>query len=134
MLTMTGPVSRPFTVADLEEMPGDGRRYELIDRELLVSPALGWAHQEAVQALCQMLRAASPRELRVLAAPFAVRMDPFNELQPDVLVARFADLTETNLPRAQVLAVEVVSPGSGLRDRSLKKLVDERMGVLCYWG
>jgi hypothetical protein len=41
MLVMTGPVSRPFTVADLEEMPDDGRRYELIDGELLVSPAPG---------------------------------------------------------------------------------------------
>jgi Uma2 family endonuclease len=69
----------------------------------------------------------------VLAAPFVVRMDPFNELKPDVLATRFADLTEQSLPRAPVLAVEVVSPSSGLRDRSLKKLVYERIGVLSYW-
>lgn len=133
MLAMTHPVSRPFTVTDLEDMPDDGRRYELIDGELLVSPAPGWSHQEAVQTLYMTLRAACPRELRVLAAPFAVRMNQFNELQPDVLVARFADLTEQNLPRAPLLAVEVISPSSGLRDRSLKKAVYERMGVPSYW-
>jgi Uma2 family endonuclease len=133
MLAMSHPVSRPFTVTDLEAMPDDGRRYELIDGELLVSPAPGWSHQEASQTLYVMLRAACPPDLRVLAAPFAVRIDQFNELQPDVLVARFADLTEVNLPRAPLLAVEVISPSSGLRDRSLKKAVYERMGVQSCW-
>jgi Uma2 family endonuclease len=33
-----GDVAHPFTVADLEGMPDDGRRYELIDGELLVNP------------------------------------------------------------------------------------------------
>lgn len=133
MLAMSHPVSRPFTVADLETMPDDGRRYELIDGELHVSPAPGWPHQEAAQTLYLNLRAACPRDLRVLAAPFAVRTDQFNELQPDVLVARFADLTELNLPTAPLLAAEVISPSSGLRDRSLKKAVYERMGVPSYW-
>lgn len=133
MLAVSHPVSRPFTVTDLEAMPDDGRRYELIDGELLVSPAPGWAHQEAAQTLYLILRAACPRDLRVLAAPFAVRTDQFNELQPDVLVARFADLTDLNLPRPPLLAVEVISPSSGLRDRSLKRAVYERMGVPSYW-
>ncbi len=33
------PTGRPFTVADLEAMPDDGNRYELIDGVLIVSPA-----------------------------------------------------------------------------------------------
>lgn len=39
MTAMTSPadVGHPFTVDDLEGMPDDGRRYELIDGELLVS-------------------------------------------------------------------------------------------------
>jgi Uma2 family endonuclease len=130
---MSHPLSRPFTVADLEEMPDDGRRYELIDGELLVSPAPGWAHQEVDLALALILRGSCPPDLRVLAAPFAVRMDQFNELQPDIIVARYADLTERNLPRPPLLAVEIISPTSGLRDRSLKKAVYERMGVPSYW-
>ncbi len=67
--------------------------------------------------------------MRVLAAPFAVRRDKYNEVQPDVLVARYADLTEQGLPRAPLLAVEVISPTSRLRDASLKKAVYARLGT-----
>jgi hypothetical protein len=35
----------------------------------------------------------------VIGASFAVRPDKFNEVQPDVLVARYADLTQDELPR-----------------------------------
>jgi Uma2 family endonuclease len=135
MTVVTSPsdVAHPFTVADLEGMPDDGRRYELIDGELLVSPAPGWAHQAVVLALSILLDQACPADLRVLAAPFAVRPDKFNEVQPDVLVARYADLTEDDLPRAPVLAVEVISPTSRLRDAHLKKAVYARLGSPSFW-
>jgi Uma2 family endonuclease len=42
---------RPFTVDDLEAMPDDGHRYELIDGVLIVTPAPGWHHQEGSGAL-----------------------------------------------------------------------------------
>ena len=49
MTAESGPVQlahgRPFTVDDLEAMPDDGNRYELIDGTLLVSPAPGTRHQ-----------------------------------------------------------------------------------------
>ena len=128
-----GDVAHPFTVSDLEEMPDDGRRYELIDGTLLVSPAPGWAHQEATLALGMVLRQACPASMRVLAAPFAVRPDRYNEVQPDVLAARYEDLTERGLPRAPLLAVEVISPTSRLRDASLKKAVYARLGTPSYW-
>jgi hypothetical protein len=48
MTAMTEPIGlaegRPFTVHDLEAMPDDGRRYEIIDGMLLVTPAPGWPH------------------------------------------------------------------------------------------
>jgi Uma2 family endonuclease len=34
-----------WTVADLELLPEDGRRYEIIDEELFVTPAPHWKHQ-----------------------------------------------------------------------------------------
>ena len=133
VVTTPGDVAHPFTVSDLEEMPDDGRRYELIDGELLVSPAPGWAHQEAVYTVYMVLRQACPPDMRVIGAPFAVRPDKYNEVQPDVLVARFVDLTEDDLPRAPLLAVEVISPTSRLRDASLKKAVYARLGTPSYW-
>ena len=45
MTSMSVTASTPFTVHDLEGMPDDGRRYELIDGELLVSLAPGLRHQ-----------------------------------------------------------------------------------------
>jgi len=127
------PGSRPFTVADLEAMPDDGRRYELIDGMLLVSPAPGWGHQHMMLALARLLHDACPPDMEVLAAPFGVRTALDTEVQPDVLVARFDDLTRKNLPVAPVLAVEVLSPSTQLHDRNLKMAHYARIGVAHYW-
>jgi Uma2 family endonuclease len=127
------PRGRAFTVADLEGMPDDGNRYELIDGMLLVTPAPGWGHQETGLTLYAQLRARCPREFRVLAAPFAVQTAFDTEVQPDVVVARYGDLTPENLPVAPLLAAEVLSPSTRLKDRNLKKAHYERIGVTSYW-
>ncbi len=124
---------RPFTVDDLEAMPDDGHRYELIDGVLIVTPAPDWYHQEGGGELFVQLRNACPAEFRVLAAPFAVQTSIHNELQPDILVARYVDLTRKNLPVAPVLAVEVLSASTALNDLNNKKAAYERMGVASYW-
>ncbi len=124
---------RPFTVADLEAMPDDGRRYELIDGTLLVSPAPTWSHQEMGFRLAIQLDAACPPDLRVLPAPFAVRTSDVDEVQPDVLVARFADLTDKCLPVGPLLAVEVLSRSTRLHDRNTKLDHYARLGVPSYW-
>ncbi|MGH3913760.1 MAG: Uma2 family endonuclease, partial [Pseudonocardiaceae bacterium] len=124
---------RPFTVHDLEAMPDDGRRYELIDGMLLVTPAPGWSHQEMLASLFRVLHVACPPELRVLPAPFAVRTALTTEVQPDVLVARYVDLTEATLPVAPLLAAEVLSRSTQLNDRNTKKAHYERLGVPSYW-
>lgn len=124
---------RPFTVDDLETMPDDGHRYELIDGVLIVSPAPGWPHQQGSGALFVQLWNACPAEFRVLSAPFAVRTSVHNELQPDILVARYGDLTPKNLPVAPVLAVEVLSTSTALHDLNSKKAAYARMGTASYW-
>jgi Uma2 family endonuclease len=110
---------RPFTVHDLEAMPDDGHRYELIDGVLIVTPAPGWFHQQSSGALFVQLWNACPPEFRVL--------------QPDILVARYVDLTPKNLPVAPVLAVEVLSASTALNDLNNKKAAYERMGTVSYW-
>ncbi len=133
MTRMGSIASSPFSVADLEGMPDDGRRYELLDGQLLVSPAPGLRHQALALALYRLLDDACPEDLFVLAAPFAVRIDATNEVQPDVLVARRDQLTEKNLPAAPMLAVEVLSPTRRLVDLNLKRAAYERMGTPSYW-
>ncbi|TWF93713.1 Uma2 family endonuclease [Saccharopolyspora dendranthemae] len=137
MAETTGPhgivQSRPFTVHDLEAMPDDGHRYELLDGALLETPASGYKHQKVILRLGALLDAACPDELEVLPAPFAVRPSVTVELQPDLLVARDEDLTEAYLPAAPVLAVEVLSPSTRLNDLNSKKAFYERLGVPCYW-
>jgi Uma2 family endonuclease len=135
MTVATGlPFGRALTIDDLESMPDDGHRYELLDGTLLVSPAPGWSHQDVVGNAYVALRGACTRGHRVLLAPFAVTFGTRDtELQPDVLVARYGDLTPKNLPAAPVLAVEVRSPSTALVDLNLKKAAYERFGVESYW-
>ncbi|MEU6153782.1 Uma2 family endonuclease [Actinosynnema sp. NPDC047251] len=124
---------RPYTVDDLEDMPDDGRRYELIDGMLLVSPAPALRHQKIVAKLIVMLDALCPEGMHVLPAPFAVRHSRTTEVQPDLLVAREEDFTDKLLPVAPLLVVEVLSPSSVMTDTNLKKSLYERMGVPSYW-
>jgi Uma2 family endonuclease len=106
---------------------------ELFDGALVLSPTPGFGHQDAVLSLAVTLRNACPRGLRVLVGPIAVRLGRDAELGPDVLVARYADLATDGLTAPPLLAVEVRSPGTGLVDRSLKKVVYARHGVPSYW-
>ena len=133
MRQVTHSPGHPFTVADLATMPDDGRRYELIDGVLLVSPTPGWSHQEMAAALYRVLYAQCPPDLRVMLAPFGVRTASDTEVQPDVLVARYEDLTEACLPVAPLLAAEVLSPSTKLHDRNTKMAHYERLGVASYW-
>ncbi|MEV1116793.1 Uma2 family endonuclease [Actinosynnema sp. NPDC049800] len=133
MTVMVEHEGSSYTVEDLEDMPDDGRRYELVDGQLQVSPAPGYRHQEIVAELCGRLRAECPDDMTALPAPFAVQVSARTEVQPDVLVGRRADFTDKLLPVAPLLAVEVLSPSTGIRDLTIKKNAYERMGVVSYW-
>ncbi len=131
-----GPAGE-FTVEDLERTPDDGRRYELLDGILLVSPAPGVWHQEVVLELAIRLRAACPPELHVVIAPFEWRGSRRTALQPDVLVARRGDLLAVDggkfLAAPPALAAEVLSPSTRRIDRLSKLSAYEEAGVASYW-
>ena len=129
----TLPHSRPLTRADLETMPDDGHRYELIDGALLVTPAPSRRHQTAAGELFVILRASCPATMQVLIAPFDVVLGESTVLQPDVLVARREDLTERDLPVAPLLAVEVLSPSTMHIDLMFKRSRFEAAGCPSYW-
>ncbi len=117
----------------LEELTQDGRRHELIDGTLVVTPMPGRRHQKVVGRLWVALDAACSDGFDVVAAPFAIRLSEQLELQPDVLVGRIDDFTEDDLPVPPVLAVEVLSPSTAIHDLNTKKAVYERLGTPSYW-
>ena len=106
---------------------------EMFDGAVFLSPSPGFGHADAVLALAGVLRSAAPAELRVLAAPFPVRLGRRTELRPDLMVARYVDLLRDGLTAAPLLTVEVRSPGSELLDGSLKRAVYARHRVRSYW-
>lgn len=126
-----------WTVEMLNALPDDGNRYEVIDGELLVSPAPSLVHQRAALFLCYLLREyAESLEMEALVAPAGIKFSERREVQPDVFVLpklngrrakRFEDVGEL------ILAVEVLSPFSRRADRVLKRALFDDEGVPEYW-
>jgi len=106
---------------------------EMFDGTVFLSPSPGFGHADAVLTLAGLLRSVAPPELRVLTAPFPVRLGRQTELRPDVLVARYVDLVRDELTAPPLLVVEVRSPASDLVDRSLKRSVYARHRIPAYW-
>src|SRR5262252_10297480 len=90
------PAGQLFTVDQLDRMPDDGRRYELLDGVLIVSPRPRLLHQEAASELLVQLRAACPAELSVIAEP-AVLLNRSTEFDPDIVVIRRELLREAKV-------------------------------------
>ena len=133
MVTVTVLPARPFTRADLDAMPDDGHRYELIDGVLVVTPSPTYQHQVVLRGLFVRLNASCPPELDVLFAPFDVALTDDTVVQPDLLVARRDDFTSRDLPVAPLLAVEILSPSTRRFDLLTKRSRYEEAGTASYW-
>jgi Uma2 family endonuclease len=123
---------RPFTVADLDRIPDDGRRYELVAGVLVVSPRPTPAHQVVAFTLASLLAQVCPEAWQVVPEP-AVLIGPDTELVPDVVVAGRDQLAGSKITEPPVLVAEVRSPSTALIDLNLKKAAYERFGVGSYW-
>jgi Uma2 family endonuclease len=127
------PHGRPLTRADLEAMPHDGHRYELVDGTLVMSPSPRPLHQRIVARLLIALTVNCPAHLEVLPAPVDVVLSDNTVLIPDVVVARREDFTTTHLAGVPVLAIEVLSPRTRLVDLELKRARLQEAGCPNYW-
>jgi Uma2 family endonuclease len=123
---------RPFTVAELDRMPDDGRRYELLDGVLVVSPRPTTIHQVVATRLIGLLLNTCPEEFCVVAEP-AVELGPQSELDPDLVVVRMDQVGGAKFTEPPLLVVEVRSPSTALVDLSRKKAAYQRFGVVSYW-
>jgi Uma2 family endonuclease len=120
-------------------LPDDGNRDELLDGELLVTPAPTWRHQAAAAAV---FRRIDPyvRATRVGVAGFApadLALEGGQVAQPDVFVI---PLRPDGRPprvweefRIPLLVVEILSPSTAQKDRMVKRRRYQRTGVAEYW-
>src|SRR5438105_800872 len=86
-------LKRRWTVEDLEDLPEDGNRYEVIDGELFVTPAPSLTHQRALAHLFRIVAAYLDREPygEVLFAPADVSFSRTRSVQPDLFVTPLVD-------------------------------------------
>jgi Uma2 family endonuclease len=123
---------RPFTVEDLDKLPDDGRRYELLDGVLIVSPRPSTVHQLAASLLTTQLTNACPDFFYVVAEP-AMQVSDLTEFDPDIVVVRREDVGGAKFWTPPVLAVEIRSPSTAIVDRNAKLSAYETFGVASYW-
>lgn len=127
------PPGRSLTRADLEAMPHDGHRYELVDGVLVVSPSPRPVHQRAIVRLIGALEASCPATCEVLPAPVDVVLSDDTVLIPDVVVGERENFTEQALVGPPLLAVEVLSPRTRHFDLHLKRARFAEAGCPNYW-
>ena len=130
-----------WTTADLELMPDDGKRYEIVDGELYVSTQPHWHHQVVCSELTYCLQQWSRQTNAGIATQAPGLIFGENDaVAPDVVWISHDRLQtalalDGKLYAAPELVVEVLSPGSTneRRDREAKLKLYSRRGVLEYW-
>lgn len=126
-----------FTYEDYVNAPED-KRYELIDGDLLMTPAPGELHQRVSILLgSKLFNFASENNLgRVYVAPFDVVLSDVDVVQPDLLFVSDEQghiITPENVQGAPDLVVEILSPSTATRDTTFKRVLYARHGVKEYW-
>ena len=132
------PKSGKLTYEDYVTLPDDGRRYEILDGELAVSPSPASAHQLVSHnlefALSAWVRA--QRLGRIWHAPLDLILEPSVVVQPDVFFIsdeRSSIVTKRGVEGAPDLVIEILSESTGARDRGVKMHIYARHGVARYW-
>ena len=128
-----------FTYRDyinLEE--SEVKRYEVIDGELYMVPSPTVVHQMISTNLFRALDAfVIESELgRVMYAPLDVVLSDEDVFQPDIMFIsneRSGIITDQNIKGPPDLVIEILSPGTAERDRTVKRSRYARFGVREYW-
>jgi Uma2 family endonuclease len=127
-----------LTYKDYEALPADGRRYEIHDGELSVTPA----PSPSIRSSAATCSGSSTQHVRtrgigeVLYAPIDVVLSETSIIQPDLVyleAARLGAISRRGIEGAPTLVIEVLSPTTALIDRSTKRQLYARHGVPFYW-
>ena len=127
-----------WTYDDYVHFPDDGRRYELIEGERVVTPAPSPRHQFVSRNLSTAMQAfVKVHDLgTTLYAPLDVILDDASIVQPDVLFIakkRLDLMSNRGFEGAPDLVVELLSPNTHRRDYVEKRRLYAAHGVREYW-
>jgi Uma2 family endonuclease len=131
-------ISTKFTYEDLQQIPPDRNRYEIVDGELFVTPAPIPLHQRIVMNVAANLWQHN-REHKlgeVFVAPLDVVFSFSTVLEPDgIFVSRPRQhiVGEKNLSGPPDLVVEVLSESTAKLDREIKPKQYALYGVPEFW-
>ena len=126
-----------YTADMVRALPDDGKRYETVHGELLVSPAPRLEHQYVVLEVAARLR----DYLRihplgqVFISPADISWSPDVLVQPDVFVTAIAEARTFDWTQIKtlLLAIEILSPSTSRYDRFTKRRLYQEYGVPWYW-
>lgn len=138
---MAMPATRTdWTVDMLDALPDDGKRYEIIDGVLFVTPAPSDVHQYIVgelhSQLLQYLRGSGVGHPVVSPADVRRPDRQRNRVQPDIFVVRVTNAKRPAYPfdlTDLLLAIEVESPKNPRYDYHTKRVLYLESGVPEYW-
>jgi Uma2 family endonuclease len=132
------PSPARWTYAEFARLPEDGNRYEVIAGELYVTASPRSRHQAIVTDLGNELWNHVRRHAlgRVLVGPIDVLFAEGDYLAPDLVFVRAERsgiISDRGIEAAPDLVVEVLSPSTAARDRTLKRARYLHYGVPEYW-
>lgn len=123
MVVVRGPAK--FKASHLWETPDDGKRYEVIDGDLYVTPPPAWGHQLVVGRL--FLRLGNFIELhglgKIVPAPTGVVLDEETAVERDIVfVSREREhlISARGVEGPPELVVEALSPSTEATDRGIR--------------
>ena len=131
------PPKHVWDYSDSARFPDDGNRYEVIDGEVLVTPAPSTGHQHILANLLYAMRRFLEREpIGVVLPDVDLLFVSGQFLRPDLVVVHNsarAGITNRGVELAPALVVEVLSPTSSSIDRVKKPRRYGDFGVPEYW-
>lgn len=124
-------LERRYTRADFDELP-EGYPVELIEGCLIREPSPTFRHNRiAARLRFSLLKLCGPD--RVPDTPSDVAIDDFNVFQPDIVVLAEFPGESSHCVGVPALAIEVYSPSTRRRDRTVKVRRLLQLGVGEVW-
>lgn len=132
------PLAPEYFTADMvRDIPDDGKRYELVWGELLVSPSPALPHQRVVRKILIGLETFCSRHSlgEVLMSPADISWSDDTLVQPDVFVIHPSESTARDWRSIKTLrlVVEVLSPSTARHDRFTKRKLYQAQRVETLW-